>query len=257
MLKSVFKFFLGVFRWARRSILLIGCIFFLSINVLTLTSGFVQSALSASLGFMGLSSVYSTLNSAIRTKKSKIQKQRVANTKLKTDLREASKGKTQLLDEKKRLSGERDAQKRRADGLGKNNQTLQKANAKAGKALRTQRAAVKSIGGRVTRRTMKSAAINVGSIPFESAPWLGAGVIAVVTMYELHMTCDNIKDMNGIYAAMKIEPEDDPGLVEGTCLGYIDRVESIVETVGNTIDMKKVEGIVERILAKVGIGDEQ
>ena len=153
MLKSVFRFFLGVFRWTRRSILLIGCIFFLTINVLTLTSGFVQSALSASLGVLGLSSVYSTLNSAIRTKKSKIQKQRVMNTKLKTDLREASKGKTQLLDEKKRLSGEiegerkksnqldndlkkektnsktitgeRDAQKRRADGLDKNNQKLQ------------------------------------------------------------------------------------------------------------------------------------
>lgn len=284
MLKLILQFLASIFRWLRRSLLLIGCVFFFTTNLLTLTSGFVQSALSASLGMLGLSSIYSVLDSTIqrqkttiRKQKTTIRKQKATNRKLNSAYKEASKGKTQLLEEKGRLSKSLDEEKAKSKEvkrklgteksrtriLESGNEKLRATNAAKTKTIaaktrtiKANNAAVKSIGGQVTRRTMKSAAINVAAIPFESVPWVGAGVIAVVTGIELHMTCDNIKDMNQIYASMGIQPEEDPGRVERTCLGYISHVDSIVETVGDTINMIEVQEKVDSILANVGIGDE-
>lgn len=264
--------------------MLIGCVFFLTTNVLTLTSGLVQSALSASLGALGITSVYSVLQSAIRAKDVKIRKQGGHIKRLKADYKEASKGKKRLISEKNRLATDLDAEKSKTKKLDskvrRKNATIQKlaakgqdlasktqslakktgsvvdSNRKLSRNIIAQKAVVRNLGGNVTRRSLKSAAINVTSIPFESIPWLGAGVVAVVTGIELHMTCDNIKDMNEIYATMGIEPEDDPGRVESTCLGYIGQVESIVESVSESIDMSKVSKWVDEILAKVGIGDD-
>lgn len=256
MLKSIFDVMRGVFRWVKRSILLIGCIFFFTTNLLTLTTGFVQSALSTSLGVLGLSSVYSALDSTYK---------------------EASKGKEQLLEEKGRLSNSLDeekvkskelkrelgTEKSRTELLENNNQKLRAANtaktktitAKT-KAIKTNKAAVKSIGGRVTRRTLRSAALNVGSIPFESAPFVGAGVVVVVTGYELHMACDSIDDMNEIYRNMGIKPDDDPGFTEKTCVGYIGQVDKLSEKVSDSFYMGRVDKIVNGLLDDLNMGED-
>ena len=282
MLRFTLNTILGIFRWARRSILLIGCVFFFATTVFTLTSALVQSALAASLGMLGISSVYSALESTVKKKSKTIRKQKVAIKKFDADLQEASKGKTQLLeknekltrnlgDEKtrsgrletdlkseennsKKLASDRDFQKRRANGLADDKKTLQATNAKSAKTIRSHRAAVRSIGGRVTRRTLRSAALNVSSIPFESAPIIGAGVVVSITAYELHMTCDSIDDMNKIYREMGIEPEEDPGFSEKTCAGYIGKLDDLIDSANKTFNMKRIKSIVDELLADINIG---
>jgi len=273
-----------MFRWARRSILLIGCIFFLTLNVLILTTGFIQSALAATLAATGISTVYSAMDYTIRSKDRDIRKKQIANRELRENYREASKGKEQFIREKRKLTQDLKGEKAstrnlkaklkkknatiisladrskdlasKTQRLARSNNTLVNTNKQLSSSLSAQKAIVRNLGGNITRRSLKSAAVNVSSIPFESIPWLGAGVVAVVTGIELHMTCDNIKDMNKIYATMGVDPLEDPGAVEKTCLGYIQRVESIIEKVSGSLDMEKVNKWVAEILAKVGIGDE-
>lgn len=209
MLKTLYNVLRGAFRWARRSILLIGCIFFLTVNILTLTSSFVQSALAASLGALGIQSVYSSLASTIDRQKGNIRKQKSTISR----------------------------------------QT--KANRKARRTIRSQKAAVKKVGGRISKRTLRLAAVNLAAIPAESIPLVGVGVILAVTGYELHQTCDNVDDMNSIYASMGIRPDVDPGLAERTCLGYISKYDNFVKLVGDTVDMSKAKQIAEDIISGI------
>lgn len=282
----------GLFTAAKRSFLVISCLVLLTTNLLTLTSDIVQSALAASLASLGIPSVYSNITSSLDKRNNEIAEHKRINKKLDSDLKEASKGKHQLLAEKKTLEesiiSEREHSKnlnqriknneakianlstknRKLTITGKNlaNKTRELASAhkqlgSAHQALKASTATtknrVRSLGGKVTQRTLRSASLNITSIPFESVPIAGAAVIAAVTMLELHMSCDTVKDMNDIYAIMDIQPEDDPGVVNTTCLNYINQVDTLLEKAGNGMTTSEGQSVMDSILAKAGIGSGQ
>lgn len=209
MLKSTFSILLAILRWARRSILLIGCIFFLTLNVLTLTSTFVQSALASSLGIMGIKSVYSTLDTSLKSKDRSIRKQKNINRKLSSDLsKEKQFNRTVKSDYKiereKRIALQTDIQ-RRKDG-------------------------VKNIGRGVSSRTLRLAGMNVAAVPMEAVPVAGVFAILTVTAAELHMTCANIADIDQIYLTMGIETDNTQATV--ACMNYISEFEDYNKDIG-------------------------
>lgn len=165
----MFRLMSAVFRLTRRSILVIGCLFFFSINVLTLTSDMVFGALSNALEFLKIDTV-----------SSKYEKSILRERKISTSLR--------------------------------------KQNSKFFKAKGTAR----KLGGKVVSRTVAAATLNIASVPAEVIPFLGPAVIVSATIAELHMACDTISDINSLFEALDISPEEDPNIALETCYGYID-----------------------------------
>ena len=195
MLRSTSSILLAILRWARRSILLIGCIFFLTLNVLTLTSTFVQSALAASMGALGVPTVYSTLDRIIQGKNKEIRKERRLNRHVKADLQ---------------------AEKTRRKSLEKD--------------FKLKKSRVKKIGRGVSSRTLRLAGMNVAAVPMEAVPVAGVFAILTVTAAELHMTCANIADIDKIYQAMGIETDNTQATV--ACMNYISEFEDYNKDIG-------------------------
>lgn len=214
MLKSVFKFFLGVFRWTRRSILLIGCIFFLTINVLTLTSGFVHDMLSRSLSSIGANTVADKFN------------------------RDLKKNKTHNEDLKKK-NGDL---KKRNNGLKKSNLGLKKNNIALNQRvskLSTGKASAGKYGRKITKNTLKTASANLASVPLESIPWAGIAVIVSATAYELHTACENISDVNSMFDEMGIPINNDQNAAIDTCLTYSAELDKASQKIEKKYDKVK------------------
>ncbi|MGM0586289.1 MAG: hypothetical protein ACQEUZ_16700 [Pseudomonadota bacterium] len=62
-------------------------------------------------------------------------------------------------------------------------------------------AKLRPVVSRIGRRVARGAARNVGALPAESVPWIGAGVAVAVTALELKDACDTMKDLRALEPA--------------------------------------------------------
>jgi len=64
---------------------------------------------------------------------------------------------------------------------------------------------VKTAGSNIRKRTLRSAAVNVGSMAGEALPFVGWAVIVGATGYELKLACDNLVDIENLQLAFETE----------------------------------------------------
>lgn len=85
------------------------------------------------------------------------------------------------------------------------------------KRMARQQRSLRKIGGRIRARTLRGAAVNLGSMPAESIPLLGWAVAAGATGYELSLACQNLRDLDALHRDLGLEPEKDRDLVDSLC----------------------------------------
>lgn len=85
----------------------------------------------------------------------------------------------------------------------------------------------------MTRRLNFSAARNVGSMPAEAVPYIGAGVIVGITVLELYDLCETLKDLEALNLAFN--PNDAPSEDRRTvCAMVVPTADEIMESVANS-----------------------
>lgn len=57
---------------------------------------------------------------------------------------------------------------------------------------------IRATGSNIRKRTLRSAAVNVGSMAGEALPFVGWAVIVGATGYELKLACDNLIDVEAL-----------------------------------------------------------
>lgn len=85
------------------------------------------------------------------------------------------------------------------------------------KANRQKKLLVKQTGAKIRKRTLKSAAVNVGSMAGEAIPYVGLAVIVGATGYELKLACENLLDLETLYSDFGIDEDADRSAVEKVC----------------------------------------
>ena len=142
-----------------------------------------------------------------------------------------------LTDERHRLHAANTASDRR-------NKTLQSNLDEALEVVANERRIAQSIAGDVaeqvsettatmTRRLNFSAARNVGSMPAEAVPYIGAGVIVGITVLELYDLCETLKDLEALNLAFN--PNDAPSEDRRTvCAMVVPTADEIMESVANS-----------------------
>lgn len=81
----------------------------------------------------------------------------------------------------------------------------------------TLRKTVQDTGKRIQKRTVRSAAANIGSLPAEAIPYLGWAVVVGVTGYELMLACDNLRDLQDLYREMDAGEVAAPEAMQAIC----------------------------------------
>lgn len=94
-------------------------------------------------------------------------------------------------------------------------QTRQLAAVQARESALRQR--VQDTGKRIQKRTVKSAAANIGSLPAEAIPYLGWAVVVGVTGYELMLACDNLRDLQDLYREVEAGDVAAPEAMQAIC----------------------------------------
>lgn len=79
------------------------------------------------------------------------------------------------------------------------------------------RKTVQDTGKRIQKRTVRSAAANIGSLPAEAIPYLGWAVVVGVTGYELMLACDNLRDLQNLYRQMDAGEVAAPEAMQAIC----------------------------------------
>lgn len=95
------------------------------------------------------------------------------------------------------------------------NQARQLARVQAREVALRQR--VQDTGKRIQKRTVKSAAANIGSLPAEAVPYLGWAVVVGVTGYELMLACENLRDLQDLYREMEADEVEPPEAMRVIC----------------------------------------
>lgn len=88
---------------------------------------------------------------------------------------------------------------------------------KNAKAAAQKKIAVQQAGNKIKKRTIKSAAVNVGSMAGEALPFVGWAVIVGATAYELKLACENLLDLESVYDTFDIVGDEDRSGVERIC----------------------------------------
>ena len=88
---------------------------------------------------------------------------------------------------------------------------------KKAKAAAQKKMMLKSTGANIKKRTIKSAAVNVGSMAGEALPFVGWAVIVGATAYELKLACENLLDLESLYDIFGIGEDEDRSAVETIC----------------------------------------
>ncbi len=70
---------------------------------------------------------------------------------------------------------------------------------------------IKTAGSNIRKRTLRSAAVNVGSMAGEALPFVGWAVIIGATGYELKLACENLIDVETLQENFGISDTADPG----------------------------------------------
>lgn len=64
---------------------------------------------------------------------------------------------------------------------------------------------IRETGNAIRQRTVQSAAASVGSLPAGAVPYLGWAVVVGITGYELMLACENLRDLDTLYADFDME----------------------------------------------------
>jgi hypothetical protein len=76
------------------------------------------------------------------------------------------------------------------------------------KATNLQRkAATRKFGKRLASRTKRVAAKSIAAIPAEAIPFVGVAVLIADTSYELYAACENLRDLDQLYADLEMNDE--------------------------------------------------
>lgn len=68
---------------------------------------------------------------------------------------------------------------------------------------------IRGVSRKMQKRIAFNAARNISSIAAESLPVIGAGVVVIVTAYEIKDACENLKDLHQLAIAAGVEHGDD------------------------------------------------
>lgn len=88
---------------------------------------------------------------------------------------------------------------------------------KKAKAAAQKKLLLKSTGAKIKKRTIKSAAVNVGSMAGEALPFVGWAVIVGATGYELKLACENLLDLESLYDTFEIGADVERSAMEKIC----------------------------------------
>jgi hypothetical protein len=80
-----------------------------------------------------------------------------------------------------------------------------------------RKAATRKFGTRLASRIKRVAAKSIAAIPAESIPFIGVAVLIADTGYELYAACENIRDLDELYADMGIEDETPDDVMHSVC----------------------------------------
>ena len=89
--------------------------------------------------------------------------------------------------------------------------------AKQKTALASNKKAAKRIGSNITTRTKRLAVASIAAIPAESIPLIGIGTVVAITAYELTTSCQNLNDINELYASLDMTDEIETGVMNTVC----------------------------------------
>ena len=81
----------------------------------------------------------------------------------------------------------------------------------------TQREAVKRMGSRIVSRSQRMAARTLTSVPAKSIPFIGVVMVAGLTAWEITGLCQNIRDVQTLYADLDIDEEAELSIVGSVC----------------------------------------
>ena len=76
---------------------------------------------------------------------------------------------------------------------------------------------IKKYGNKIVKRTAKTTAKSVASIPLESIPYIGVATILGITAYEIKSACDNKKDMEKLYGELGILDNNKVNTFDDVC----------------------------------------
>jgi hypothetical protein len=80
-----------------------------------------------------------------------------------------------------------------------------------------RKAATRKFGTRLTTRTKRVAAKSIAAIPAESIPFVGVAVLIGDTGYELYAACENIRDLDVLYAELGMADEAPGDVMHSVC----------------------------------------
>ncbi len=76
---------------------------------------------------------------------------------------------------------------------------------------------IQAVGSAIRQRTFQSASASVGSLPAGAVPYLGWAVVVGVTGYELMLACENLRDINDLYADFGVDSGGDDASMAFIC----------------------------------------
>jgi hypothetical protein len=76
-------------------------------------------------------------------------------------------------------------------------------------ALFRKKASIQRVGPRIYNRAIKNALKNVGDLPLEVVPIVGAAAIVALTISDIYDDCQTLKDLNEINIAFELETQDE------------------------------------------------
>lgn len=97
--------------------------------------------------------------------------------------------------------------------IARKNHTIRKQSAAAHK----RRAAARRFGSRLASRTRRVAARSIAAIPAESVPFFGVTLLIAGTSYELYEACNNVRDLDQLYADLGMRDETPDEVLASVC----------------------------------------
>jgi len=76
---------------------------------------------------------------------------------------------------------------------------------------------LKKYGNKIVKRTARTTAKSIASIPLEAIPYIGIATIVAITGYEIKSACDNKKDMDSLYSELGFFNNEETNTFDDVC----------------------------------------
>ncbi len=105
--------------------------------------------------------------------------------------------------------------------------------AQLNKKLNSNKRNTKKVTERISKRLIRNTAMNMTSIPAESIPFMGVGVVVLVTAIDIKDACDTMSDMNEM---MRFQELDELNDESSTICGHKINFETEYEELSKDVD---------------------